>query len=405
MKKKYLGILCLACLTAAFYTSCNNGNKKPEKPSEIAADTSKNLKKDSLSVEKSVPVINPAYNDLAKYIAGMEISSSSSVIDSSLLNKKEWKDYSQSLEKNWKKTDSVKIKKMTEWRNRELKDATSKTVFYPFSGADFLNVYTLFPSADNYIMVGLEPVGTLPSFHKGMAKDSLSSYFSKVKSSLYTILNFSFFRTKGMSADFKNAELNGTVHLILLFMERTGNSIVDIKPVAVSDEGKIISYKSFEDRQKDKKGNKGFEIDFVNSGNQLKKAYYFSVNLDNDHLNKNTAFVNLVNQNKEVTTYLKSASYLMYKDYFSAIRGLILDNSKFLLEDDSGIPYKYFNDSVWTTNLYGKYSGAISLFHNVYQAELEKAYKNKANDVKPLDFGIGYKYRVGESNLMFFKKK
>ncbi len=401
--KKHLSFACFVCIVAIFYTSCNNNLKQGDVTQNVA-DSLKSRQKDSLLAFNAIPKVHPVYNDLAKYIAGMEIAFPS-LIDSSLLKRTEWKEYSESFEKRWEKLDSTKIKKMENWRTKELTGINSKTIFYPFSGADFLNVYTFFPSAENYIMVGLEPEGTLPSFHKGIKKDSLSGYFNEVKSSLFTILNFSFFRTKGMSADFKNKDLNGTLHLILLFIERTGNSIVDIKPVAISEEGQIINYKSFDERQKDNKGNKGIEIDFVNSGNQLKKVYYFSVNLDNDHLNKNAAFVNMINQNKEVCTYLKSASYLMYKDYFSSIRDLILNRSNYLLEDDSGIPYKYFKDSVWSAQLYGKYSGSISLFKSVHQDDLEKAYKDKANVVKPLDFGIGYKYRVGESNLLLFKKK
>ena len=83
---------------------------------------------------------------------------------------------------------------------------------------------------------------------------------------------------------------------------------------------------------------------------------------------------------------------------------LILDNSNYVLEDDSGIPYKYFKQDVWAPALYGTYSGSISLFTGVFQDDLDAAYKAKTN-VKPLKFGIGYKYQVGESNLMYFKKK
>jgi hypothetical protein len=408
MTTKHLVIAFFSCLLFSFFTSCSGVATKPPGFVEdaVAVDSTKNKpKKDTVKVVKVViPSVHEVYNDVAKYIAGMKITPPSK-IDSTLLNSAQWKEYSESFEKNWQKIDSTRIKTMKDWRSTELKEVNSKTIFYPFSGADFLNVYTFFPSAENYIMVGLEPEGTLPHFHKGMPKDSLSSYFYKIRTSLYTILNFSFFRTKSMSVDFRNGDLNGTIHIILLFLERTGNSIIDIKPVAVGDDGKMITYDSFEARKKDNKENKGIEIDFMNTDNHPKKIYYFSVNLDNSHLTKNTAFSNLVIQNKEVTTYLKSASYLMYKDYFSSVRDLILSNSKFVLEDDSGIPYKYFKDAEWAPTFYGKYNGAISLFQNVFQKDLDSAYKEPKNSVKPLAFGIGYKYKVGESNLMLFKKK
>ena len=150
--------------------------------------------------------------------------------------------------------------------------------------------------------------------------------------------------------------------------------------------------------------NKGVEIDFINKDSVLKKVYYFSVNLDNDHLNKNQNFTTFINQQNDVVTYIKSASYLMHESYFTSIRDLILSKSNYVLEDDSGIPYRYFKTSEWLPTFYGKYTGAISLFPNKFQKDLDSCYKNNTS-AKALDFGIGYKYKVGESNLLFFKKK
>lgn len=386
-------------------TSCGNASEKKEVVATEKKDTIKKEPVDSSAIEgKSSLPVHPIYNDEAKYIAGMRITNSS-YIDSSLTNNKNWKEYASDFDKSWMKLDTSKIQKMKDWRGEELKDANTKTIFYPFSGADFFNVYTLFPKAESYIMVGLEPVGTLPHFHKGMPKDSISSYLQKVHKSLFEIFNFSFFKTHNMSVDFNYKDLNGTIHLIVLFIERTGNSIVDLKPVGVDKDGKIFNYKSFKEQNNSGDMSRGTEIDFINADHVLKKAYYFSVNLDNPHLSKNTNFTKMVANNKgNITTYVKSASYLMHKDYFSTVRDLIIDNSSFVLQDDSGIPYKYFKQDVWTPSLYGTYTGSIPLFSGVFQADLDAAYKAKVG-VKPLKFGIGYKYAVGESNLMYFKKK
>ncbi len=386
-------------------TSCGNASEKKE---VVAAEKKDSIKKEAvdssaMEVKSSLPV-HPVYNDEARFIAGMQITASKS-IDSSLTNNSNWKEYASNFDKSWEKLDTSKIQKMKDWRGVELKDANTKTIFYPFSGADFFNVYTLFPKAESYIMVGLEPVGTLPHFRKGMAKDSLSSYFQKVHKSLFEILNFSFFKTHNMSVDFNYKDLNGTIHLIVLFIERTGNSIVDVKPAGVDKEGKIFNYKSFKEQNNSGDMSRGTEIDFINADHVLKKAYYFSVNLDNPHLAKNTNFTKMIANNKgNTTTYVKSASYLMHKEYFSTIRNLIIENSSYVLQDDSGIPYKYFKQDVWSPTLYGTYTGSIPLFTGVFQDDLSAAYKAKTG-VKPLKFGIGYKYVVGESNLMYFKKK
>ncbi len=405
MKNKNVFIaLFFGCLFVLTNTSCGHGNEKKNDSMAVKTDSIKKVVKDSIPAEvKNTLPVHPMYNDEAKYIAGIPVGDSKA-IDPSLINNKSWIEYAGNLDKSWEKTDTSKIKKMKKWRGVELKDANTKTVFYPFSGADFFNVYTLFPKAESYIMVGLEPVGSLPYFHKGTPPDSITTYFRKVNTSLFAILNFSFFKTHNMSIDFNDKELNGTIHLIVLFMERTGNSIIDIKPTGVDKEGKIFNYKSFKEQHNSGGTNRGIEVDFVNADNVLKKVYYFSVNLNNENLKKNPDFVKLVTNNKGQTTYVKSASYLMHKDVFSDIRNLVLDNSAFVLQDDSGIPYKYFKQDVWTPTLYGSYTGSIPLFSGVFQNDLDAAFKAKTG-VKPLKFGIGYKYKEGESNLMYFKKK
>ena len=404
--KNTFAALFFGCTLIISTVSCGNaGVKEKENTTNISKDSIKKLAADSIMNSRvEAPPVHPLYNDLARYIAGMQITNSSS-IDASLTNDPKWKEYASDFDKSWGTLDTSKIAKMKTWRNNELKEADSKTIFYPFSGADFFNVYTLFPNADNYIMVGLEPVGTPPYFHKGMSKDSISQYFQKVHTSLYSILNFSFFRTRSMSVDFNAKDLNGTIHIILLFIERTGNSIVDVKPAGIDNTGKIITYKSFKEPKQAGDVNRGIEIDFYGSDKVLRKAYYFSVNLDNEHLPKNPDFIKMVNSyNSSMTTYVKSASYLMHKEYFSTIRDLITTNSQSVLQDDSGIPYKYFDSKVWKPTLYGTYTGSIPLFTHVFQKDLSDGFKDK-NINKPLPFGIGYKYKVGDSNLMYFRKK
>ena len=67
----------------------------------------------------------------------------------------------------------------------------------------------------------------------------------------------------------------------------------------------------------------------------------------------------------------------MHESYFTSIRDLILRKSNYILEDDSGIPYRYFKTNEWTPTFYGKYSGAISLFPNKFQKDLDSCYENQ----------------------------
>ena len=94
----------------------------------------------------------------------------------------------------------------------------------------------------------------------------------------------------------------------------------------------------------------------------------------------------------------------MYNNSFSGIRDTILATSSHVLQDDSGMPLKSFDSAKWDLEFYGSYSRPIGLFSSRYQADLKRAYASN-KDIKPLDFGIGYKFNVNQSNMMLAKVK
>ncbi len=400
MKKTTLFIFAIA-----FAFACGSQHNDKQL---VNSDT---LKKDSIkaapkSSQANHPAINRELNDVARYIAGMEIAPGSK-LDSSLLNNKDWKNYAKTLNAEFAKLDNTQIDKMKPWVASELSDLKTKALFYPFAGADMLNAYTLFPNAQKYFMVGLEPVGTPPDLAKIYKSKDLLHYLNTVNQSLTSIINFSFFRTKSMAVEFHQSDVNGTLHVLLLFLERTGNSIVNIKPVAVNTKGELITYNSFADSQKDSVRNKGAQIDFISADSMEHTVTYFSIDLSNGSFPKNQGFKTFIKDQNADVTYIKSASYLMHKAYFSDIRSTILANSRAILQDDSGIPWKLFNDSSRIITLYGAYTGTINIFPHDYQTDLNDAYKKEPSKskVKPLPFGIGYKYLKGESNLMLSVRK
>jgi hypothetical protein len=80
-----------------------------------------------------------------------------------------------------------------------------------------------------------------------------------------------------------------------------------------------------------------------------------------------------------------------------------LENSSALVQDDSGIPYAFFNEADWNVTLHGRYLGPIAIFKNPHQPKLAELYRS--TNPSPLDFGIGYRHRAGESTLMVATRK
>lgn len=403
MKNKI--ICCVLCV--ALY-ACNNeqknkvaidGNKK-NIAKKIIVDTIKK-QYDTLVVEKESSTqykINDSLNSISQIIAG-----SYPVEDkhfSFINHNTDFKIFSHSFTQRWLKFDSTRLKALRLFQGSVLglKIPKSQTLFYPFSGPDALYLTTFFPDASNYVMVGLEPVGSLPNFTKKEI-DSVGKYFNKVNTSLSAILNYSFFRTKSMKEDLRNEDINGTIHLLLLFLHRLNNKIVDVLPVSLDTLGNKV-YHSKTKRNQDKAS--AIEIKFLTAQNKMKQLTYFSFNVENETLKRNKGFLNHMKQLGDFSTYLKGASYLLHNSHFSNLRTIILENSNAIVQDDSGIPYKHF-ESGWSTEFYGDYEKPIPMFSKYYQRDLDSVWEVKGT--KKLGFGIGYNFRDKNSNLMLAVKQ
>jgi len=306
----------------------------------------------------------------------------------------EWKDYQEKLDGNWHYLDRVRLNAMRAWGHTELADLRAKTstVFYPFSGPDALYANTLFPDSKVLLMAGLEPVGTMPDLAKLQQDGKLGPYLAQVKTSLFTILAASFFKTKDMKNDFNNQLVDGLMPAIIVFLAREGYAINDIQYVTLDHDGTLQP-------KGQAKGAPGVQITYGGGRTLL----YFQANLSNDGQAENPGFVRLMHRLAPGVTYLKAASYLLYAAYFSTIRNAILEDSLGVVEDDSGIPFKDFAPAQWNVIPYGDYTGPIALFKDKDQPDLHAFYKNTPH--QQLAFGSGYKFSASVSSLLVVKKK
>lgn len=82
---------------------------------------------------------------------------------------------------------------------------------------------------------------------------------------------------------------------------------------------------------------------------------------------------------------------------------MILAAADVVIQDDTGIPYRYLNRSPWHVRLYGQYNKPIKGLGFGYQADLEAAYKAKP-DLAPLPFPFGYHWRGQKSGLLIAER-
>lgn len=317
-----------------------------------------------------------------------------------------WDAHSKFIDSSWTRLEKKRLQAMKDWGRKEFETASAKTkiVFYPFSGPDYLTANAFFPNADKYIMLGLEPVGKLPDLEK-FKKGEPSEYSNDFKKSLGDIFDKSYFITRKMQSDFQAQKVNGLLPILSFFIKRTGNEILDIKYLVRYDQDSIseVAY----DFKSDERKPFGVRVDFLQDGKQ-KSVYYFKYDVSNKLFNDTTVFNKYINANTaNCITYIKSASYLLHAGFMSNMRDLILKNSSSIIQDDTGIPFKYFDaGKKFDVKLYGEYTRPVEDFPYLsLQKPLQEAFHNDSLNVKKLPFHLGYHWGSKKDVIIFAQKK
>ena len=339
---------------------------------------------------RGVSAVTP--NDTARFLAGMQPSAESPLTP--LTKDPAWQQHAKFFDYVFRQLEQRQLSKIRAWTGTNLK-ASRPTVFYMFSGPDFLYADAFYSKATTYVLSGLEPVGSIPDLAKVPLK-RIAGTLQNIESSLNSIMTLSFFKTNNMKSDLRAGQLNGTLPILYVFLVRSGKTIRDVSLVTLDEQGAVHSGS---EGVGDKTA-RGVKIVFSGGDGEAKTLYYFSTNLANAGVNGG-GFLKFCDKLAPGDSLIKSASYLLHSDNFSRVREFLLANSAVMVQDDSGIPLSYFDPKKWQLYPFGRYLGPIVLFHRKYQARYAELFKR----ARPIDFGIGYRWRPIESNLLLTIKR
>lgn len=341
-------------------------------------------------------------DDVGRFLAGLPGSAGGPFV--ALENEGAWEEHRRESDAVWRKVDQTWMPAIGQFQKTELSGESleDSIIFYPFSGPDTLMLTTFFPRNAVYVMVGLEPAGTLPRPRR-MTDEELASYLADVRDTVSSELVRSFFITREMDKEFRGQVTDGLFAPILLLLTRTHHTVLGYRYVRLDERGRIIE-RAADYRAPGRIGNKGVEIDFRTDADQsVHKLFYFSVNLSDERLRENKPFLTFLAGLKGMTTFLKATSYMPHQPGFVTIRREILAYSDVILQDDSGIPYRFFDPARWQVQLYGGYTKPYGSFRYLEQPDLRAAYQTLKP--KPLGFRIGYGFSRVPSNLQLARRK
>ncbi|BCU79395.1 hypothetical protein [Luteolibacter sp. LG18] len=330
----------------------------------------------------------PAAPDMqARFLAGQSVAGSPL---EELSREASWQQHSKDFQKAWLDVDKRQLSKISEWMPRVAPFAydDKAPLFYLFSGPDFLYAHAYFPNATTTVMCGIEPVGAIPDV-AALTPEQRATSLQNLRKSIGSALDFSFFITRSMKSDFQNTALNGTTPVLYLFLAHAGCRITGAEKVWVDQAGEL---------QTQANKTPGVKIDYVAPNGANQTVYYFCSDLSNEGIKSSPGFIAFCNKQGVGNGFAKAASYLMHMQEFSKARDFLLTRTKTIIQDDSGIPYRFFKDAGWNVTLAGRYAGPIDLFKERYQADLHEAFK--AQQTIELPFSAGYRWRPNESSLM-----
>ena len=330
-------------------------------------------------------------DDTARFLAGMPPSADSPLTP--LTRDPAWQHHAKFFDAAFAQLEQRQLSKIRAWAATNLA-APKPTMFYMFSGPDFLYADAFYSRASTYVLSALEPVGSVPDLTR-MPRGGIGSALYNVERSLGSILSFSFFITKQMKVDLHAGQLSGTLPILYVFLARSGKTIREVSPVALDDQGAAY----FANENPGKNATRGVRIVYAGSDGEQRTLYYFPTDLSNPGV-RVSGFLKFCDTLAPGNSLIKSASYLLHSGNFTMVRDFILAHSATIIQDDSGIPLAYYDPKKWRFFPFGHYAGPIAEFPGRYQEQYAALFRR----AEPMDFGIGYRWRSHESNLLLSVK-
>ena len=351
----------------------------------------------------ALPKVSPAWNNTARFLAGLAVEDGQPL--AALADRKSVVTHTKELGDAYAAFNERRLKRMQRFAGKELNDLAPATgpVYYPFSGPDALHALSLFGNVNEFVFTGLEPAGQIPDLAT-LDPKILHDGLYMLRQSLGSALQASFFKTHEMKVHLVKNPLEGVTPILLLFLARHDQQIIAVEPFVLNAKGELRVVEGDPHDKLAAVDLAGVRVKFMRVGDPRERMItYLSADMSDTGLAKTPQYLEFVKKSGFKMTFIKSASYLMHIDAFSRIRGFIVDGSQLVVQDDSGIPFRYFADNDWNRRFYGTYVGPIPMFANRMQKDMRQAFVSEG--AQPIDFIFGYNYRDRGNTLMRFSRK
>ena len=304
-----------------------------------------------------------------------------------------WAAFSKEVTANWARYSQKIADPMSQWALAELPVAPN-TVFYPFSGPDFVTVHQLFPTAQRYVMVAMQNAER-PLDLANLAPDLIDPSLAVLTSAWQHFGENGFYVTSYLEKYLYSTRANiGASTFIVSFLTLQGFEIERVVPIQVAADG------SLQELSPDTPRWRSVRIQASKQGKSI-VVDYLKIDLSNPGLQAAPQNLALIATLTKYPVLFKAASHLPQNVGFNMIANQVLADSPLIVQDETGLSYSTLIRAHQVA-LFGKFVVAHHSFPS-YHVDLAKAFAQR-DDTKPLNFRFGY-FKDGNYALMVASRK
>ena len=275
---------------------------------------------------------------------------------------------------------------MQSWSSQHLSKLGTKKLTYVFSGADIITPLALFNTADHFTLIADQtPEYTLTQEISGtqIAKEcQTQTYFAR----------YGYFRTNDLEG--KDAVKPRFVKMLAYSILMSGGSVVKMDYLSIATNGKL----EIRDNPAAVKPD-GLRFHVTTADKRTVLVDYLRMNLSNSGLGAEPRLQQFLASHTNDTIFIKSASHLLQKNYFSILAGLITEHAHNVVQDETGLDIALFTQH-YQIDSYGKFLRPHPLWHDSASGVRLRDFLSAKNPLQPLPFTIGYEKTSGSVLLV-----
>jgi hypothetical protein len=279
------------------------------------------------------------------------------------------------------------------WAKEALDPLPEGTLFYPFSGPDFVTAHRLWPDATRYVFVAYQPCGRVPPLGRQDAA-AFGRTLQWFREGIDGFAGLGFFVTSSMNDRLGAADqgVEGNLGIMMAFAALEGFEVLDAQPIRVREDGADVEpHPGRRDKAATWDSVRLHLRRRADGGRVL--LDYVRVDLSNGKLDKRPNEKRWVDEQCRFPTLLKAASFLLHRPGFSYLHERLLARAPSILQDETAVPWRALART-FEVRLFGRFDGFHERFleRSLDEVALRKAY-HQPGAAEPLPFRLGYDVR------------